>query len=92
MTAPLLLVTGSSDGIGKETACALAEKGARVILHGRNPERLAIAAKEVDRRSGSWPAGEELADLRSWLISRRSRTCVAWVRDSVTTIRALTGW
>jgi NAD(P)-dependent dehydrogenase (short-subunit alcohol dehydrogenase family) len=63
--APLVLVTGSSDGIGKETACQFAEKGARVILHGRTPERLTEAAREVDRRSGTWPAGEELADFGS---------------------------
>jgi retinol dehydrogenase 14 len=63
MTAPLVFITGSSDGIGRETACALAERGARVILHGRTPQRLEAAAKEVDRRSGSWPAGQELADL-----------------------------
>ena len=60
---PLVLVTGSSDGIGKETACQLAEKGARVILHGRTPERLSVASRDVDRRSGTWPAGEELADF-----------------------------
>ena len=62
---PLVLVTGSSDGIGRETACALAEKGARVILHGRDPEKLDVAAREVDRRSGVWPAGQEVADLAS---------------------------
>jgi NAD(P)-dependent dehydrogenase (short-subunit alcohol dehydrogenase family) len=71
VTAPLVLVTGSSDGIGKETASLLAERGARVILHGRNPERLEAAAKEVDRRSGSWPAGQELADLSSLAEVRR---------------------
>ncbi len=62
---PLVLVTGSSDGIGKETACQLAEKGARVILHGRTPERLSAASRDLDRRSGTWPAGEELADFSS---------------------------
>src|SRR5687768_6292244 len=63
MSPPLVLVTGSSDGIGKETACALAERGARVILHGRTPERLEAAAREVDRRSGTWPVAQELADF-----------------------------
>ena len=63
MSPPLVLITGSSDGIGKETACLLAERGARVILHGRTPERLEAAAREVDRRSGHWPVGQELADL-----------------------------
>jgi retinol dehydrogenase-14 len=65
MTPPIVLITGSSDGIGKETAAALAERGARVILHGRDPERLAAAARDIDRRSGTWPAGQELADLSS---------------------------
>jgi NAD(P)-dependent dehydrogenase (short-subunit alcohol dehydrogenase family) len=65
VSAPTILVTGSSDGIGKETACVLAERGARVILHGRTRERLAAAAREVERRSGRAPAGEELADLAS---------------------------
>jgi retinol dehydrogenase-14 len=71
MRPPIVLVTGSSDGIGKETAAALAERGARVILHGRDPERLAAAARDVDRRSGTWPAGLELADLSSQAEVRR---------------------
>jgi retinol dehydrogenase-14 len=65
MAPPLVLVTGASDGIGKETAAQLAARGARVILHGRDPGRVEAAAKEVDRRSGSWPVGQELADLSS---------------------------
>ncbi len=65
MIPPLVLVTGSSDGIGKETARALAERGARVILHGRNADRLGAAAREIDRRSGNWPAAQELCDLGS---------------------------
>ena len=71
MRPPIVLVTGSSDGIGKETAAALAERGARVILHGRDPDRLGAAAREVDRRSGNWPAGQELADLSSQQEVRR---------------------
>ena len=69
--APLVLITGSSDGIGKETACQLAERGARIILHGRTPERLSAAARDVDKRSGCWPAGEELADFSSLADVRR---------------------
>jgi retinol dehydrogenase 14 len=62
---PVVLVTGSSDGIGKETACLLAERGARVILHGRTPERLHAAAAELERRSGRPAAAMELADFAS---------------------------
>jgi NAD(P)-dependent dehydrogenase (short-subunit alcohol dehydrogenase family) len=36
----VVLVTGSSDGIGKAVALAAAAHGARVILHGRNVKRL----------------------------------------------------
>jgi NAD(P)-dependent dehydrogenase (short-subunit alcohol dehydrogenase family) len=37
----LVLVTGSTDGIGRETALELARRGARVIVHGRKRERAA---------------------------------------------------
>ncbi|GGP76598.1 SDR family NAD(P)-dependent oxidoreductase [Saccharothrix coeruleofusca] len=33
------LVTGATAGIGRATALALAELGARVVVHGRDPER-----------------------------------------------------
>ena len=36
-----ILVTGASSGIGRETAIACSEAGARVILTGRNEQRLA---------------------------------------------------
>jgi gluconate 5-dehydrogenase len=54
MTFPLFdlsgrraLVTGSSQGIGHALAVGLAAHGARVILNGRNPERLAGAAAAI---------------------------------------------
>ena len=37
---PVILVTGATDGIGKETALELARRGARVIVHGRRLDRL----------------------------------------------------
>ncbi|KAL8343114.1 hypothetical protein RB598_004457 [Gaeumannomyces tritici] len=38
---PWALVTGASDGIGKHLAAELADFGFNVVLHGRNPEKLA---------------------------------------------------
>src|SRR5579884_1443925 len=39
---------GASRGLGKATAQALAAEGARVAICGRNPERLAATAAELD--------------------------------------------
>lgn len=41
------LVTGSSSGIGRQIALQLAESGAAVIVHGRNPERTQKTADEI---------------------------------------------
>lgn len=42
-----VIVTGGSLGIGKATAKALVEKGAQVVITGRNQERLGKAAEEI---------------------------------------------
>ena len=46
----IIFITGSSDGIGKQAALELAEKGNKVILHGRSEERVIEAAKEIERK------------------------------------------
>lgn len=45
------VVTGGNSGIGKETAAALAEMGAHVIIAARNPAKAAAAVKEVQDRA-----------------------------------------
>ncbi|MFO0624638.1 MAG: SDR family oxidoreductase [Polyangiales bacterium] len=47
MNAKTVLVTGATDGIGRETARQLAERGAAVILHGRDPARLQASVAAV---------------------------------------------
>ena len=42
-----VVVIGGSAGIGLETARRARAEGAKLILTGRNPERLQIAADEV---------------------------------------------
>ena len=47
------IVTGSTAGIGLETARLLADEGARVVVNGRSEDRVAQAAKEVGAALGS---------------------------------------
>jgi NAD(P)-dependent dehydrogenase (short-subunit alcohol dehydrogenase family) len=57
------LVTGSTAGIGKETARGLARLGARVILVGRDPERADRAAKELQCDTGNDRVSALTADV-----------------------------
>ena len=50
MTGKVCIVTGSSSGIGKETAAELARMGATVVMIVRNRERGEAAMKEIVRR------------------------------------------
>lgn len=45
-----VLVTGSTDGLGRALALALAADGAHVIVHGRNAERGRAVVEEVTTR------------------------------------------
>jgi 3-oxoacyl-[acyl-carrier protein] reductase len=47
------LVTGASQGIGRETALALAEAGANVAVAARNQEKLAALAEEIAARGSA---------------------------------------
>lgn len=60
-----VLVTGSTDGIGKQTALDLARQGARVLVHGRSKERCQQAVDEIRSQSGSPAVDYVLADLSS---------------------------
>ncbi len=61
------LVTGATNGIGRATAGALAERGFRVLLVGRDAARAADARREVEARAAAAGRGGSaevfLADL-----------------------------
>lgn len=44
---PVILVTGSTDGIGRATAIELARQGARVLIHGRSRSKARVVQREI---------------------------------------------
>ena len=55
-----VLITGSTDGLGRALAVELAQGGARLLLHGRDPERLRDTEAEIRDRTGN-------AELRTYV-------------------------
>ena len=60
-----ILVTGSTDGIGLETARMLVSLGHRVLLHGRSPAKLKTVEEELGGASGGGRVEGYVADLSS---------------------------
>lgn len=56
LTGKLALVTGSSRGLGRSLALALAEAGARVVLHGRDAAALDAARASIAEATGAEPS------------------------------------
>jgi NAD(P)-dependent dehydrogenase (short-subunit alcohol dehydrogenase family) len=59
-----ILVTGSTDGLGREVAKELAGRGARVLVHGRNPRKVEQVAREVGAEQGFTADLADLAQVR----------------------------
>jgi NAD(P)-dependent dehydrogenase (short-subunit alcohol dehydrogenase family) len=49
----VVLVTGSTSGLGREVALRMGERGAHVIVHGRNRERGMEVVREIEAGPGS---------------------------------------
>ena len=61
----VILVTGSTDGLGKSTARDLAATGATVLLHGRDPERGDAAVREIREETDNDRLHYYVADFSS---------------------------
>lgn len=66
---PLILVTGATDGIGRETAHELARRGARVLVHGRDAARAQAVVAELRGIDADTPE-PVIADLASFAAIR----------------------
>jgi len=60
-----ILITGATDGIGKQAALMLARMGARILLHGRNPEKAELVRQEIIQESNNPLVETVIADLQS---------------------------
>ena len=58
-----ILITGSTDGIGLETARMLVSQGHHVLLHGRNPEKLERVGTALSGLAGGGRVNRYLGDL-----------------------------
>ncbi len=71
MNGKIVLVTGSTGGIGLATATALARRGATVVVNGRNPQTTEAAAAQIRAVTGRRDVSAMAADLSSQAEVRR---------------------
>lgn len=58
-----ILITGSTDGIGKLAAIQLVKEGHQIYIHGRNSEKLQRVVEEIKELSNNSNVGGFAADL-----------------------------
>lgn len=75
MNDKIVLITGSTDGVGRYVATKLAAAGAKVLIHGRDVARARALTEEIKRAGGSEPAFYQ-ADLSSLLEVRELANAV----------------
>jgi len=74
----VILVTGATDGLGKAVARELADDGARILLHGRDPERGARALEELGSDDSGWYQADfaslaEVSSMAERLLAEQER-------------------
>ena len=65
MDSKRILITGSTDGIGKITATTLAKLGHVIIIHGRNKAKAEKVCEEIKKETGNNKVEYIIADLLS---------------------------
>src|SRR5512139_1399928 len=78
MKDKIILITGSTDGIGKETARQLAQLGATVIVHGRSVDRCEAARDDIRATTGNPHVDFVVADLSAqWQVRQMAAEIIA---------------
>lgn len=65
MAKKTILITGSTDGIGRQTAYELAGMGHIILIHGRSAERCRKTAEEITKETGNSDVHSFTADFAS---------------------------
>lgn len=81
-----ILITGATDGIGLEAARHLSGEGHHLLIHGRNPGKLATVAEDLRNVPGTGPVETVQADFSD--LSEVARMGLA-LRDAGKTIDVL---
>jgi len=76
MSGKTVLITGSTDGVGRYVAKRLAAEGANVLIHGRDGERAKTLIAEIAREGHAAPSFYQ-ADLASLAGARALAAAVA---------------
>ena len=71
MVGKVILISGGTGGIGRETALALAKMGAQITLIGRNPTKAVQTAEMIRQESGNQAIDFLVGDLSSQADIRR---------------------
>jgi NAD(P)-dependent dehydrogenase (short-subunit alcohol dehydrogenase family) len=71
MTEQTAIVTGANTGIGLHTALGLVRAGVRVVIIGRDPDRIAAARRLLAERSDEGRVSTAIADFASLAAVRR---------------------
>ncbi len=77
------VVTGATEGIGKQTAIELAKRGFLVVVHGRSDARAKDAAKEIGEAAGTTALATAVADFASLSEARAMGQAIAKAHGAI---------